>query len=36
VAAHSTQAGPKEAPEPTGHREDAASEDQVREAGQDR
>lgn len=37
IAAHSTQVGPKGAPEPSGHRERAtADDDQVREAGQDR
>lgn len=36
VAAHSTQSGPASAPEPTGHREADAGDDQVREAGQDR
>ena len=37
VAAHSTQVGPTSTPEPTGHREaGAVDDDQVREAGQDR
>jgi hypothetical protein len=37
VAAHSTQVGPRSAPEPSGHREGAAAnDDQAREAGQDR
>ena len=37
VAAHSTQTGPVAKPEPSGHREgDAADDDQVREAGQNR
>ena len=36
VAAHSTQSGPTSAPEPSGHREASAGDDQVREAGQDR
>jgi hypothetical protein len=36
VAAHSTQSGPKSAPEPSGHREIDAGDDERREAGQDR
>ncbi len=37
IAAHSTQVGPKSAPEPSGHREGSNAEDGlVREAGQDR
>ena len=36
VAAHSTQVGPKSVPEPSGHRERSAGDDDAREAGQDR
>ena len=36
VAAHSTQSGPKSPPEPSGHREVDAGDDERREAGQDR
>jgi hypothetical protein len=36
VAAHSTQPGPPSRPEPSGHREADAGEDQLREAGQNR